>query len=202
MRSSNLSLLTCALLLAPGLAHAGANSGASAFLTWAGKTSSDLPSPGATEKVLVNFDHLSEFKGAEVILVWTPDSGCTNSIGLEHQDLSFRTSGTCSYLNRGTPVPIITADGPGILRVAWANSGIATCTGGVGLVIPFDFSACPSQGGCFGLASALVLDQANLVDTASLSGSGLTFRGGSATDCKPGPRGRTWAKIKSIYGRH
>lgn len=201
MRNRGLSLLTCALLFAPSLAHAGANGGATAFLSWAGKTSTDLPSPTGTQNVYVNFDHIADFKGAEVVVIWTPDSGCSSNTGLSHMDLLFRTSGACTYLNRGTPVPIITDDGPGVLHVAWANSGSnSTCTSGVGLVIPFDFSSCGSQGGCMNLVSAIVLDHNNELDTVSLSGSGLTFRGGSATDCRPGPRGRTWAKIKSIYG--
>ena len=45
MRTLSLSLLTCAFILAPTMAHAGANAGAVAYLSWKGQTSTDLPSP-------------------------------------------------------------------------------------------------------------------------------------------------------------
>ncbi len=200
MRRWSLSLLTCALFLAPTMAHAGANGGASVFLTWAGKTGSDLASPADRQAVQVNFKNLAAFKGGEVVLVWTPDSGCSGSAGLEHDGLSYPTSGACA-INRGQVVPVIDVDDRGIIHVAWANSlGASTCTSGVGFTMPLLFDGCASAGGCIGILSARVLDNENLQDEASISGAILTFRGGSTGDCKPGPRGRSWAKIKSIYG--
>lgn len=201
MRTLSLSLLTCALLLAPTMAHAGANAGAVAYLSWKGQTSTDLPSPADGQVVYVNFKNLTDYKGGEVLLIWTPDSGCTESTGLAHGDLSYPTSGACA-INRGTVVPIVAADGPGVLHVAWASDKSSTCTSGIAVAIPFQFGGCSSEGGCLNIASALVIDGQgqNLQDVATVSGTGLTFRGGSATDCKPGPRGRSWAKIKSIYG--
>ena len=200
MRTLSLSLLTCAHFLAPTMAHAGANAGASVYLSWKGQTSTDLPSPADGQVVYVNFKNLTQYKGGEVTIIWTPDSGCTESTGLAHGDLTYPTSGSCP-LNRGNVVPVFDTDGPGVIRVAWANGlGASTCTSGVAVAIPFLFNGCSSVGGCFGIVSARVIDGANVQDEASISGTGLTFRGGSATDCKPGPRGRSWAKIKSIYG--
>ena len=187
-------LAACALLCLAPLARAGANTGATASLAWSGTSATDLASPGAVQTIDVHFGHLTEFKGAEIDLVWAPEDACVQTVSR-----LFRTSASCAYLNRGTAVPIVTTDDPGHLHLAWACNGTAQCTDGIGLQLQFDLSSCGDAAGCFGLTKALVLDGQNATDACQVTGVPLTFRGGSADYCRPGPRHTVWGKIKSIY---
>ncbi len=207
MRKIGISLVTCALFVAPAVALAGANAGATAYLSWAGRSTSDLPSPGATQIVNVVFDRVTSFKGGEFVIVWTPDTGCTTGSGMDLASYRAPTAskGACTNLNLPGTEGISALEVSrvaGVAHYAWAcPTANTSCTSGIGFSLTFDFTSCPNAGGCMGLQAVQVIDDKNEIDTVSIKGDGLTFRGGSAGDCRPGPRGRTWGKIKSIYGR-
>ncbi len=157
-------------------AHAGANVGATAQLCWSATdtTQKDLATPGASNNlyVVVRRGGALQFKGAELDLTWTPagdpDAGCFAHIGSV-----FKTSSgtTCTYLNRGSAVPVTVNDDPGHYHVAWANtSSLTSCTAGAVIQMQFEFDGCADARGCFTLNSLTLLDASSLQDKAIVSG--------------------------------
>jgi hypothetical protein len=121
------------------------------------------------------------YKGAEFDLTWSPDgdpdAGCYAHVGT-----NFKSSpgGVCTYLNRGTTLPIVTVDKPGALHVAWANTmDLTSCSAGAVVQIQFEFDGCEDARGCFSLNTLTLLDANNVVDAAWVAGSTVTVRGGS-----------------------
>jgi hypothetical protein len=197
-------IAACALVVCAGPGKAGKNAGVVAGLSWnSERPTGDLPFSSSTQMLYVRFDNIREWKGAEIDLVWSP-AGATGCV--EHVGTNYRTGsgGSCTFLNRGTTVPIVTDDVSGHLHVAWANNEELTgCSGGVGLVLQFDFSRCPSFAGCFALKSAAVLDGNNEVDVCGFSESHVTVAGGREGSCGTEPQPRkaaTWGEIKATYG--
>jgi hypothetical protein len=202
-----LVLATCALCIctlgavAPATSHAGANASARASLSWsqAGTASVDIDRPSAVQSLYVRFTGLRQFKGAEIDVVWSPadkGAGCAAIAGS-----LFRTSGDCSFINRGTSLPIVVTDLAGRYRVAWANTTTNTdCADGVGVVLQFQFDACAAFTGCYALVHAFVLDDANEVDECAVPNGALTIGGGAGGNCG-GQSKTTWGNIKSIFSR-
>src|SRR5437762_12594404 len=89
-----------------------------AQLSWsATATQTNLTTPGELNNLFVLLPTgVSSFKGAELDLRWDPagdpDAGCIAKTGI-----TYKTSAgtTCTYLNRGTAVPVISTDEPGHL---------------------------------------------------------------------------------------
>ncbi len=203
----------CAMGLAAtclaGMAFAqGKNSNAKAYLSWSSSntTSTDLTTPGAANSLFIRFEGVEEFKGAEIDLIWDPignldtDANCFAQNGV-FQSTSSGTS--CTYLNRGTSVPVTTIDINGHHHVAWASDTANTsCTAGNAARIIFNFEGCLDVPivGCFKLTQALILDGANAVKTLPIMGEFATVNGGGdrcagLTPVEPA----TWGTIKSLW---
>lgn len=168
-------------------ADAGANAGTRAFLSWSATdtTQTTLSSPGAvaTLSIFVTNPAGLDFKGGEFDLLWNPP-GNDDGTCFSHVATVFRTSAgtTCTYLNRGTTVPVTTADGQTHLHVAWSNASSFTgCTFGAIVQIQFAFDGCVSPpDGCFSLTGAWLLDGQNVIDQAAIaSGTCLVGDGGA-----------------------
>jgi hypothetical protein len=178
------SALACVLAAPP--ACAGANAGASAYLLWSAvdTTRTNLTTPGAANNLYVYVKRPGglSFKGGEIDLIWNPpgdpDAGC-----YAHTNTVFKTSAgtTCTYLNRGTVVPVVTADEPGHYHVAWANSSVLTsCTAGAIVQIEFAFDGCADAAGCFTLTAVTLLDASSFQDVATVVGVRATVLGGTS----------------------
>lgn len=187
-----LAAIACALAVCAGSSRAQNNPNARAGLSWSASPGVlDLSSPSALPSLYVQFSGLTQFKGGEVNITWSP-AGDARSCAA-HVGTLYRTSGDCTYLNRGTSVPIVGADDPGHLHIAWANNAVAQCASGVGLVLQFEMDGCADFAGCFSLTAAWVLDGANSVNFCQLSNAQVTVRGGP---CGPAS---SWGKIKSLF---
>jgi hypothetical protein len=141
------------------------------------------------------------FKGAEIDLIWNPPGdggGCFDHIGTNYKTSS---GTTCTYLNRGTAVPVVTADDPNHLHVAWANNSCLTgCTAGAGIQVQFETDACGDPTGCFALTQALLLDCSSVIDVALIAGPIATVGGGGTHMCGvTATEPSTWGHIKALY---
>lgn len=187
-----------------------------ARLSWSTTDSlaQDLTTPGSLNNLYVWFNDVPYFAGGEVDIVWDPP-GDGSTLCFTHLGTLYRTATTCTYLNRGTAVPVITADDPGHFHVAWANNQATTCTAGVGLVVQFGFSDCPTTRGCFHLTYA----QAGLCPPAGapsrdgnvplchsddppcvITGPIATVLGGAGETCGVTDRvPAAWGAIKALY---
>ncbi len=110
------------------------------------------------------------------------------------ESAAFRTGAgtTCTYLNRGTAVPVITRDDSTAFAVSWANSDILTsCTAGDALQLTFDLSGCAAlSGATFTLCQVTILDRYNgLRSVAPESlGTAVTLGAGATLPaCLPPP---------------
>jgi hypothetical protein len=150
----------------------------SAFLSWsASGNQSDLPSPSPIQNLYMYFADAPGFKGGEIDLSWN-GTGWPPCMG--HAGTIYKTSTTCTYLNRGSVVPVETDDGDGHYHVAWANNTANTsCSYGIGVVIQFDFSSCPDARSCFSLNSAQIIDGSNVIRTAYVTYGLATVAGGA-----------------------
>lgn len=168
-------LLLVASILAPP-AHA-----ADAWLTWSSSgIVSDLATPGAASKLFVRLQGVSSFKGAELDLTWNPLGDGANCATIV--STLYRTSTDCTYLNRGSVVPIVTVDAPGHYHVAWANSlGNTDCVaGGNAVELDFAYDGCANPAGCISLNCLQVIDETNALVPVAIVGHTATILGGSA----------------------
>jgi hypothetical protein len=174
-------------LIRTGTSYAAQNIGATASLTWSAtdRSATDLIAPGATNNLFVYVERPDglAFKGAELDLVWSPpgdlDGECFAHIGTVYKTSS---GTTCTYLNRGNSLPVVTADEPGHFHVAWSNpTPLTTCTAGTIVQIQFAFDGCADIPGCFILNSLTLLDAANRQDAAAIVGPVATVLGGGET---------------------
>src|SRR5438046_5165605 len=120
-----MALVLVALPLA-SLAFAGQNSGALAYLSWSPTSQVNDMGCAAVNNLYVRIERAGgiSFTGAEIDLTWMPpgnDAGCFDHIGTVYKT---STGTTCTYLNRGSAVPVVYADDPNHFHVAWSN---ATC---------------------------------------------------------------------------
>ncbi len=181
MRPSLLALPIVALLgLAPQISRADCLTGARAYLTWStADVQSDLPAPGDIATLYVRLEGAASFKGGEIELVWSPagDDTCFAHIGT-----SFRTSGDCTYLNRGTTIPVVTVDEPGNYHVAWSNteSNEVCASGGNAIALQFELDGCADPTGCFVLKYMQIIDGANIPVPVTVCGTTATVQGGSS----------------------
>jgi hypothetical protein len=172
-----------ALALGAATAHAGKNPGVTASLSWSATSQVSDTNPSATNNLYVRFTaapgETLSFKGAEIDLRWDPPgdgAGCRDHIGTVYKTSS---GTTCTYLNRGSVVPVVTADDPDHLHVAWAsNSSLTTCSAGAVIQIQFETDACVDAGTKFILCGAIILDENNQIDVITGLGSPVTISGG------------------------
>lgn len=205
-------IAVCAVGLATacltGAAFAQKNANVTAYLSWNGlSTVSDLTTPGAANNLFLRFDGVDEFKGAEVEITWDPvgnQADCFAQVGF-----FFKTSlgTTCTYLNRGSAVPVTLYDEPGRFAVAWANAEALTgCTSGTVfyLTMEFDGADCSEVPltGCFRIKYAKILDAANVIALVTLASPTATVNGGGThCDVLTPVEPTTWGNIKSIFKR-
>lgn len=168
-----------------------------AQLSWTANAASpqtDLAAPGAENTLFVTLTGVpsSGFKGAEIDLKWAPGGNALDC--LTQTGVQFRTSAgtTCTYLNRGSAVPVTTIDVPGHLHVAWADPIANTdCTDGTIAQVSFQLDGCVSPIAVFELCSVSYLDQNNIAHAllAGDLGSPATILGGGGygSPCNPGP---------------
>ena len=189
-------------------AFAGNNSGVSAYLSWSPTSNVTDTAASAANNLYVRYvaavGKTLEFKGGEIDLIWDPPgdgAGCWDHIGT-----SYKTSSgtTCTYLNRGSAVPVITADDPNHFHVAWANNSTLTgCTAGAGIQVQFETDLCADPAGCVGMTLARTLDGQNNTDDAVIAGPVATVAGGGShlPACQPvSPvQPTTWGKIKGVF---
>ena len=200
---SKLLLLTVAVLCVAGTACAGQNSGALAYLSWSPTSQVTDTAAGATNNLYVRFsrDAGLSFKGGEIDVTWDPPSngaGCFDHLGTNYKTSS---GTTCTYLNRGSTVPVVTDDSETHLHVAWANNSTLTgCTSGAAIQIQYETDGCSDPTGCFSLNYASTLDGNNDVDVATIITSVVTVGGGGGHSCLQTPVApSTWGGIKALY---
>ncbi len=170
-------------LVCSGPAQAGLNAGANAYLTWSAtnKLVTDT-TPAATNNLYVEIDRTGglTFKGGELDLTWNPASdgnGCFDHIGTNYKTSS---GTTCTYLNRGSTVPIVTED-VAHLHIAWANTSSSTgCTSGNAIQIQFETDGCANAQGCFTMNYMGLLDSGNAQDVCNILGKTATVSGGTS----------------------
>src|ERR1051326_474387 len=167
------SLILPVLALLGGLWHprdtrafVGENVDVSAQLSWsATATVTDLTAPGASNTLYVLLTgNLASYKGGEMKLRWDPpgdpDLGCA-----AHLATQFKTGTDCTYLNRGSALPVGLEDDPGMFQVSWANTSTQTgCTAGAIAEISFEFDGCADPAGTFTLCGLDVLDRNNALN--------------------------------------
>src|SRR5262249_43991606 len=151
-------------LVLPYATHAAGNDGAHAWLTWSPTSVvSNLTTPSASNNLYVRIEGAASFKGAEIDLSWTPaGDGATCAA---HTATIYATSTDCTYLNRGTAVPVVSADDPGHLHIAWSNTATNTdcAAGGNAVVLQFAYDGCADPSGCITLACVQLVDETNHV---------------------------------------
>ena len=201
----SLALATLALAAFATTTHAGANQGATAYLSWS-PTALLTDQPCAAINTL--YVHVSRsggisFRGGEIDLTWDPASnglGCMDHIGTIYKT---STGTTCTYLNRGSVVPVVTADDANHFHVAWAtNTLLTSCTQGNIVVVQFESDLCTTCGACFSLNFVLLQDSASLLDTATITSGVVTLGGGGGHNCQlvTPAQPTTWGQVKSLYG--
>jgi hypothetical protein len=154
-------------------------------LSWSATfTQTSLMTPGELNNLYVRLTSgVMSFKGAELDLRWSPGDptvGCIAKTGITYKTSAWTT---CTYLNRGTAVPVVSADEPGHLHVAWANSSsMNSCIGGTILQISFEFDGCEDPIAVFQICSLSVLDSLNVshdIPSADLGDPATVLGGGS-----------------------
>ena len=140
------------------------------------------------------------YKGGEIDLVWNPPGNQADCFALVATQ--YKTSTTCTYLNRGSAVPVETANEPGHYHVAWANNTALTdCSYGAGILLQFEFDGADCGAtpvGYFRLTYAAILDATNAKrdstnNYVAIVGPEVGVNGGSPV------APTTWGAIKSIY---
>ena len=199
-------LISLGLLCVAGAAFAGLNSGTQAWLSWSPTAQVLDASPLAQNNLYVRLTRTGglTFKGAEVDVTWDPAGdylGCFDHIGT-----AYKTSlgATCTYLNRGTVVPVTTVDDPSHFHAAWASNLYLTgCTAGAAIQIQYQTDACVDPTGCFSLNSAIIVDSQNLQDQCSISNAVVTVSGGGTHHCTQAVpvQSTTWGHVKNLYTR-
>ncbi len=192
-----LSLSHSLLALFPDSVGATENATAAADLSWSATSPAQksLASPGPSATLYLHVRGVTSFKGGEFDLKWSP-AGEEGSACLVHETTSFRTSQgtTCTYLNRGTVLPITVADTVGEFHVAWScATALQSCGAGVIVTIGFDLSECTSSAATFSLCDLRLLDAVNAVAVVAAEslGAAATIAGGGSSppDCTGGSSG-------------
>ncbi len=201
--SVSLTLVTSIVVVAP--AHAGGNAGAVASLTWSSAGQVTDTACATLNRLFIRVSRSGNlsFRGAEIDLTWEPVGSGTGC--MEHIGTVYRTSSgtTCTYLNRGTAVPVVVVDEPNHFHVAWSNnSGMTSCTAGNILEVQFQTDACAPCGGCFALNQVLLLDVVSLLDYPTIGNGVVTLGGGGGHTCQQPTAAEptTWGHVKSLYG--
>jgi len=187
-------------------ARAQATDSLRAQLSWSSTNPSvaNLTSPGESSRLYLHLLHgVSSYKGAELDVKWDP-SGDPEAACIAHIATDFKTStgATCTYLNRGTSLPIVDADEPGHFHVSWANSqAFAGCAAGAIVVMTFAFDGCEDATASFAVCSLSLLDSSNVridVPAESLGVPATVLGGGEyAPECASEPSSFALAPIPS-----
>ena len=199
-------LISLGLLCIAGAAFAGNNAGASAYLSWNPLSQVTDTAASAANQLYVRYvaaaGHNLDFKGSEIDLIWDPPgdgAGC-----FDHTGTTYKTSltTTCTYLNRGSAVPVVTADDPNHFHVAWADAvsqGFTSCSAGAGIQIAFETDTCANPAGCLTLTSCTLLDTNNAVDPCQIANPSVTVAGGTSHCPASAVEPSTWGHIKGLY---
>ena len=192
------------LVLAPA-AHAGANTGVQAYLSWSATSQVSDIAAAPVNNLYVRLSRTGglTYLGGEVAISWDP---ATNFAGtcFAHIGTVYKTSSgaTCTYLNRGTATPVVVTDDISQFHVAWTNSTASTgCTYGAIIQIQFETDGCIYGQGCFSLNYAATLDTAGRVDQAGLANSIVTVGGGGSHTCDgyTPAEPTTWGAVKALW---
>src|SRR5438093_6407513 len=94
-------------LLFASSAVAGMNAGGEAYLSRSPTSQVTDTAPAAVNNLYVRVDKITQFKLAEIDITWEPAGNGTGC--LDHINTVYKTSSgtTCTYLNRGSAVPVI-----------------------------------------------------------------------------------------------
>lgn len=192
MKSPRALLPVVLLLVFASPASAGLNSGATCQLSWSPTSVILDTSPNFVNNLYLRVLRTGglSFKGAELDLRWTPaadGAGCFDHIGT-----IYKTSAgtTCTYINRGSSVPVVTADEADHYHVAWSNSSTFTgCTAGAAIQIQFETDGCADPRGTFHLCSVSLFDANNVFDPIGNVGVDVTVGGGNGAslECNHAP---------------
>lgn len=201
--------LTCS---APATGHAALG----AYLSWSASDPhvSDLAGPPPTANLYVWFTDLPDplYNGADVELVWDPPGDqvwCMAQVGTF---IKTSSGSDCTYLNRGTAIPVTLYDEAGHYEVSWGNAvSTPLCTSGIAFFATFEFDGCP-QGlvsGCiaFGPATApyLCITSSPACHTPvypDVVGPPATVNGGGGHAFCATPVAPTrWGGVKALYAR-
>lgn len=177
-----------------GVARASENTLAAAQLSWSATSDvTSLSAPGGSAALHLRLRGLTSFKGAEIAIRWAPASDIPSTC-LVLEGAAFRTGAgaTCTYLNRGVALPVVTRDDSTGYAVSWANSDAFTsCASGDAVQLTFDLTGCQAlNGASFALCQVTILDRFNgLRSVAPESlGSAVTLGAGeSVPPCSPPP---------------
>src|SRR5262245_6783204 len=134
-------LLTVGLLLLAATAFAGNNPGTMAYLSWSATsnvTNTTNLNPFLYVRYVAATGKTLDFLGAEVKILWSPvgdGAGCWDLTNVVYKTSA---GATCTYLNRGSAVPVATIDA-GDADISWANTtGLTGCTAGAICQIQFE----------------------------------------------------------------
>ncbi len=193
MRSIGISACVALALCTTAPRVSALNANVAAQLSWnATTTVTNTTVTGSTTvlNLFVRFTNVESFKGAEIDLRWDPpgdkDAAC---VALASAFYKTSAGTSCTYLNRGTTVPVTVADENGHFHVAWANAGsLQTCSAGSVIQMQFDLSGCgdpATEGtGTWRLCSALILDSLNV--SRSITSLGTPATTNNDTSHSPG----------------
>ena len=155
-------------------------------LSWSATSSSqtNLSAPTSARHLYLHaLSGASNFKGAEFDLRWTP-TGDVDAPCLVQSGYAFRTStSTCTYLNRGISIPLISVDDPDRFHVAWSNTSVdTTCDHGVIADLTIEFEGCSDPTARFALCSVSLLDGDNVLHEVAPESLGVaaTVNGGGS----------------------
>ena len=202
-----LALGTACLLavLAATVSRAGQDANAVAWLSWSPTAQVNDTPAAAVNNLYVRVTNLAQFKEGEIDLTWEPagdGAGCFDNIGIIYKTSS---GTTCTYLNRGSAVPVITVDDPDHLHLAWANNSCLTsCTAGAIILVQFETDRCADPTGCFRLNYCAVGDcVAGPFDVLYIANTVVTVGGGGTHHCDVTTPAlpSTWGRIKATYAR-
>jgi len=207
-----------AIVAIPATLHAGANSGAKAWLSWdSTSVVCDLPEmPTGPTWLYVQLGDVTDLTACEFDLKWlplgAPGSGCYEFLSGEHPSGS---GDDCTWMMRGSQVEGMNDHGDGYWGIAFAGDECSTCgTGNVARML-LDFSS------CYGGASArLCLQYVILYDCSGGRDAGMfaigsaTILGGAGAECPcyagldpycpdcdwaVSVEGSTWGAVKALY---
>jgi len=219
MRCLGFLFVSClAIVVSPTALHAGANSGAKAWLSWdSTSVVCDLPvMPAGSTWVYVQLGDMQGFFGCEFTVWWEPywpsGAGCYEFVRDEHPSGS---GGNCTWMMRGQQAEGISVVDQHSWVDAFAGDQCSNCSTGNVARFLLDFSSCSGNvPGRICLEYVQVNDCSFAMDALTVIGS-VTVLGGVGVQCPcqdfpefPGcpdcdwavsVEGSTWGAVKALY---